>query len=221
MAKGKPGPVVPSRYEEALGADDPIEVMLTSPDRLRKLVAGLTEKQLATAPAAGKWSIKEIVSHLADGEVILGARYRMVASHDRPALPGYDQDAFVEMLGALNAKTADLVDDFEMARWVNMGLLDRLPDHAVNRVGIHAERGEESIRSMVQMYAGHDRIHLLQIETIRTGLFPPAKRGTKAKKSAPVKPAAPKARVKAAPKKSATAVKTAATKKPGKGSKRR
>ena len=63
-----------------------------------------------------------------------------------------------------------------MARAVNLGLLERLPEEAWDRVGIHAERGEESIRSMVATYAGHDRIHLSQIETIRTGLFPKARK---------------------------------------------
>jgi len=61
-----------------------------------------------------------------------------------------------------------------MARAVNLGLLERLPEEAWDRVGLHAERGEESIRYIVATYAGHDRIHLGQIETIRTGLFPKA-----------------------------------------------
>ncbi len=74
----------------------------------------------------------------------------------------------------MNAKAADLADDFAMARAVNLGLLERLPEEAWDRVGVHAERGEESIRSIVAMYAGHDRLHLAQIETIRTGLFPRA-----------------------------------------------
>lgn len=200
MVKGKPGSVIPSRYAEALGSDDPIEVMATSPDRLRKLLAGLKEKELSKAPAPGKWSIKQIVSHLADGEVILGARYRMIAAHDRPPLAGYDQDAFVEFLGALNARTVDLVDDFAMARAVNLGLLDRLPPESFMRVGIHSERGEESLLAMVAMYAGHDRIHLAQIETIRTGLFP--KRAKKAaRKAADEDKKATKAGKKAAKKK--------------------
>lgn len=185
MAAGKAGPVIPEKYAKALGGDDPLEVMAKSPDRLRRLVKGLTENQLSTKPAPRKWSIKEIVAHLADGEVILGSRYRLVGAHDRPAIPVYDQDAFVENLGAARATTADLVDDFAMARAVNLGLLDRLPDAAWDRVGLHAERGEESIRKLVYMYAGHDRHHLLQIETIRTGLFPRARK----RKAAAKKPA--------------------------------
>jgi DinB family protein len=173
------GPVIPERYAKALGKDDPVEVMATTPDALRKLIEGLTERQLATKPAPGKWSMKEIVAHLLDGEVVLGARYRMVAAGDKPPLTAYDQDAFVDKLGSLRARTADLVDDFAMARAVNLGLLERLPADAWDRVGLHAERGEESIRSMVTMYAGHDRHHLSQIETIRVGLFPKRRRSAK------------------------------------------
>jgi len=183
MAAGKPGPVIPEKYAKALGEDDPVEVMADTPGRLRRLVRGLTEKQLAKRPAPGKWSIREIVAHLADGEVILGSRYRLIGAHDRPPIAGYDQDAFVEKLGVASAATADLIDDFAMARAVNLGLLERLPGAAWDRVGLHAERGEESIRKMVHMYAGHDRHHLLQIETIRTGLFPKAgKRASRPRK---------------------------------------
>ena len=185
MAAGKPGPVIPEKYAKALGEDDPVEVMADTPGRLRRLVRGLTEKQLAKRPAPGKWSIREIVAHLADGEVILGSRYRLIGAHDRPPIAGYDQDAFVEKLGVASAATADLIDDFAMARAVNLGLLERLPGAAWDRVGLHAERGEESIRKMVHMYAGHDRHHLLQIETIRTGLFPKARK----RASRPRKPA--------------------------------
>jgi hypothetical protein len=181
MAASSPGPDIQPRYAEYLGDDDPVFVMAETPDRVRRLIRGLTEKQLETKPAPGKWCIKEIVAHLADGEVIRGSRYRFIGAHDRPPLPGYDQDAFVERLGPMNAKATDLADDFAMARAVNLGLLERLPPDAWDRIGLHAERGEESIRSTVATDAGHDRLHLAQIETIRTGLFPKAgkKRATR------------------------------------------
>ena len=68
----KPGPVIPERYRQALGDSDPLELQRGAPSRLRRLVAGLSEDQLSTHPAPGKWSIKEVVAHLADGEVING-----------------------------------------------------------------------------------------------------------------------------------------------------
>jgi hypothetical protein len=184
---GSPGPVVPERYLEALGDADPLVAMAETPDLLRRLVRGLTEKQLAKKPAPAKWSIREIVAHLADGEVVLGGRYRFIAAMDRPPLPGYDQDAFVANLGVDRAATADLLDDFAMSRAVNLGLLERLDENAWSRVGLHAERGEESIAHLVTLYAGHDRIHLAQVETIRVGLFPKA--GRTAARKAPAKKA--------------------------------
>lgn len=214
MSTTKPGPVIPAHYAEALGGQDPILVMATTPDRLRKMLRGLTEAQLAKRPLPGKWSIKEIVAHLADGEMILGSRYRFVAAQDRPVIIGYDQDAFVVMLGVANTTTADLVDDFALARAVNLGLLDRLPTESLDRVGIHAERGEESILKMLHMYAGHDVHHLRQIETLRIGLFgAPKKRKAPKKKAAKAaaRPAknAPKATAKPAKKAAKTAKKPA------------
>jgi len=181
MAARHSRPEVPDTYARALGGDDPVEAMAEAPDRLRRIIRGMTEKQLAAKPAPGKWSIKEILAHLADGEVILGSRYRFIGAHDRPPIQGYDQDLFAARLGPLNAKGADLIDDFAMVRAANLGLLERLPDEAWERVGLHSERGEESILKLVYMYAGHDRHHIAQVETIRTGLFPKARQSRKTK----------------------------------------
>lgn len=178
----KPAASLP--YAAALAGDDPIWVMAGTPDLTRKLLRGLTEKQLSTRPAPGKWCIKEIVAHLADVEVVVGSRYRFIAAHERPPLPSTDQDAFAARLGPMNAKASDLADDFAMARAVNLGLLERLPEEAWDRIGIHSERGEETIRGIVATYAGHDRHHLAQIETIRTGLFPKAGNKRAARKRA-------------------------------------
>jgi hypothetical protein len=172
MADSTPGPVIPQRYLDALGDDTPPEVLVETPGALGKLVRGLTEKQLSKRPEPGKWSIKEIVAHLLDGEVVFGARYRLMASHEKPFLSSYDQDAFVERLGVSNAKTEHLLQDFAMARAVNLGLLERLPEEAFERIGVHAERGEESLWTLITLCAGHDRVHLGQVETIRVGLFP-------------------------------------------------
>jgi hypothetical protein len=194
MAAGSPGHVVPDRYLEALGDADAVASMAEAPDRLRRLIRGLTAGQLTKKPAPGKWSIHEIVAHLADSEVVLGGRYRFIAAMDRPPLPGFDQDAFVSNLGVHRATTSDLLDDFAMARAVNLGLLERIGEDAWDRVGLHAERGEESLGRLVTMYAGHDRIHLSQVETIRTGLFPKAGRTASRKAAGKKRPAKAKRR---------------------------
>jgi hypothetical protein len=163
MVKGKPGPVVVDRYTEALKERDPVRSMAAAPDRIAKLVRGLDEKQLSKRPAPGKWSIKETIAHLADGEFMVGSRIRLVAAMDRPTLVGYDQDAFVECLRIEKASTAELFVAFAAVRAANVALYRRLPKSAYERVGLHTERGEESLGRMLVMYAGHDLIHEQQI----------------------------------------------------------
>ena len=172
MPIGSPGPVSPDRYVAALGGADPVESMEEAPKRLRRLCRGLTDDQLTRPAARGKWSIHRVVAHLTDWESVLGSRYRIVAALDRPPLLGCDQDALVERLGVEKVSTDELLRDFERQRLANVNLLRRLPAAAWHRVGLHSERGEESIDMMVKMYAGHDRIHEGQIETIRLALFP-------------------------------------------------
>jgi hypothetical protein len=163
MTAGNPGPVLPDRYAAALGGVDPIESMRKAPKRLKKLLKGVSEKRLKARPAESKWSVKEIIAHLADGEVMLGSRFRLVAAMDRPPLLGYDQDAYVERLAIEKARTEDLLEDFAAVRKANVRLLERLPSEALSRVGLHSERGEESLADMLVMYAGHDHVHEEQI----------------------------------------------------------
>lgn len=170
MARVYPQPAIPERYALALGVCDPIESQRKAPKRMRKLVKGLSNKQLARRPLEGKWSIKEVLAHLADGEVVLGARVRFIAAMDRPQIVGYDQDAFVRNLRYDELDAEQLLDAFAAMRALNVALLERLPDEAFARAGLHSERGEESLSTMVHMYAGHDRIHEQQIAQLRDSL---------------------------------------------------
>lgn len=163
MIQQQPGPVIPQRYLDAIGKRDPIESAAKAPKRLRHLVEGLSEKELEWRPAEGKWSIKQILAHLADGEVMIGSRLRLVAAMDRPTIVGYDQDAFVANLCVDDLSAEQWLDAFRSMRALNIALLTRLPKEAFARVGLHTERGEESLSQMVFMYAGHDLIHERQI----------------------------------------------------------
>ncbi len=166
MSRTYPPITTNDRYLSALDGRDPVESMRKAPKRLRKLLEGSGAKQLARRPAEGKWSIKEVLAHLADGEVVLGARIRMVAAMDRPVIVGYDQDALVARLAYDKVEAAELLANFAAVRAINVALLERLPDEAFARVGLHNERGEESLATMVFMYAGHDRLHEQQIQRL-------------------------------------------------------
>ncbi|MCK6447431.1 MAG: DinB family protein [Planctomycetes bacterium] len=187
MAKKNPGPVVISRYVEALGGRDPLATFEAAPDRLAKLLDGLDERTLAKRPAPKKWSMKEVLAHLADWEFVLGTRMRLVAALDRPVIHGYDQDRFVENLYVERATAGELLLAFAAVRAANVALLRRLPKSAWKRAGVHDERGEESIETMLVIYAGHDLIHEAQLARALADVRPlprakrAAGRATKAK----------------------------------------
>lgn len=154
----------PERYVKALDSADPMHVLRKMPKRLRKLLKSAKTKEVAWKADAATWSVHEIVGHLADNEFVFGARVRFVAAEDRPLLPAYDEQRFVARLGIERASLEDLFDVWVAARAANVHLLDRLPDDAWSRIGIHAERGELSLMQIVVGGAGHDRVHEEQIE---------------------------------------------------------
>src|SRR5438445_13814169 len=78
-----------------LGDRDPIQVQARLDADLRKAIAGLSPAQLDRPEGPGKWSIAQVIRHLADSEVVCGWRLRLVLSQDRPAVTGYDQDQWV------------------------------------------------------------------------------------------------------------------------------
>ncbi|MBK6780852.1 MAG: DinB family protein [Gemmatimonadetes bacterium] len=98
-----------------------------------------------------------------------GFRFRMVLAHDRPAVPGYDQDRWAERLRYQDNDPATSIADFTALRRMNLVLLERATPADLARVAIHAERGEESLAHMLRMYAGHDLVHRRQIKRVLGG----------------------------------------------------
>lgn len=154
----------------ALGSRDPLEVLAEMPAALRSAVARLTSKQEQTPERDGKWSVRQVVQHLADSELVGAFRIRMVLAHDAPALPGYDQDAWAERLRYVDSDIPTALGDFTALRLLNLRLLRRATPLELRRVMRHSERGEESLTTMIRTYAGHDIVHLRQITRIRQAI---------------------------------------------------
>ena len=149
---------------------DPMEVLRTTARALRAVVSEVPEERLGVPERPGKWSIRHVLRHLADSEIVWGYRLRMVLAQDRPTLTGYDQDAWADRLGYAQSDAVASVAEFEAVRAGNLALVSRTSDAELKRVGIHVERGEESLEHMVRLYAGHDILHLRQIERIRAAV---------------------------------------------------
>jgi hypothetical protein len=152
---------------DLLGGRNPMDVLQETPAALQKIVAGLSDSQMAKAEARGKWSIRQVLQHLADSELVWGYRLRMVLAEDRPPLTGYDQDLWAERLRYDEANTEHALGAFGVLRRANLRLLASASGDDLERVGVHAERGEESVRRMIKLYAGHDLLHLGQLDRIR------------------------------------------------------
>ena len=152
---------------DLLGARDPFDVLPRTPDAVRAAVAGWSEQQLSQREAPGKWSIRHVVRHLADGDLVWGYRMRMVLAQDRPPITGYDQDQWADRLHYGQADVATALDEFAVLRRSNLRLIGAATAADMQRVGVHSERGEESVAHMIRMYAGHDLLHLAQLDRIR------------------------------------------------------
>lgn len=175
MPAPAPNPVTePDAYTaslfQALGTRDPLEVLAETPSAVRRLTAGLSRENLAAPEAPGKWSLVQVVQHLADSEIVGAFRFRMVLAHDRPPIPGYDQNLWAGRLKYDQAELGAALDLFGSIRIANVRLLSATTPAERERVGIHSERGEESIAKMMRMYAGHDLVHLRQLARIKASL---------------------------------------------------
>ncbi|MFB3854780.1 MAG: DinB family protein [Vicinamibacterales bacterium] len=149
---------------------DPIGVLRQTPRDLRDIAARLGAEALRVPEAEGKWSINEALQHLADSDLVLGWRIRLILAHDRPVIAGYDQDRWSARLRYSHLDPAEALERFSVLRRSNVGLLERASESDWQRVGIHTERGEETLAHIVRLYAGHDLLHLRQIERIAAGL---------------------------------------------------
>jgi hypothetical protein len=117
--------------------------------------------------APGKWSIRQIVAHLADAEMVGAHRLRLVAAEDNPTLTAFDQDAWTRNLDYARRKPKASLETFRRIRGENYELLNALPESAFERTGNHTERGPVTLQQLVEGYAGHAESHARQIQGIR------------------------------------------------------
>jgi hypothetical protein len=152
-----------------VGDTDPIEVLRSTPAWCETQTHGVSSERLAWREAPGKWSVIEILQHLADSEVVWGYRLRRVLAEDRPTLTGFDQDLWAARLDYAGARRDQALAVLKSLRAAHVTLLRGATDEDLDRVGVHAERGEESLRHMIRLYAGHDLAHRRQITRVLEG----------------------------------------------------
>ena len=151
---------------ELLGDEDPMTVLSSTVAWCRERTEPLTPQQLAIPEGEGKWSVAQVLQHLADSELVWGYRLRKVLAEDRPELTGFDQDLWASRLGYASADRTASLSLFSALRSANLELLSEASPDDLDRVGVHIERGEESVRHMTRLYAGHDLVHRRQLDRL-------------------------------------------------------
>jgi uncharacterized damage-inducible protein DinB len=145
---------------------DPIRAQSTTNNKLARLIKGIPIAKLRKRRAPGKWSVAEILAHLADVEIVVGWRMRSILGAPGTPIQAFDQDAWVASGHYDKRDPRESVELHRVVRDANLALLKSLTPEQWKQYGQHAERGQESIEHIVRMIAGHDNNHLQQIERI-------------------------------------------------------
>jgi uncharacterized damage-inducible protein DinB len=148
---------------------DTIAAQRAAPATLAQLISGVPDDVLHRRPAPGKWSIVEIIAHLAEDELTSSWRYRQMIEHDGVALLGFDQELWARLGDYASWTARDALDMYRLLRLANVTLLSRLTAAEWERSGVHAERGSMTVRSLAAHMTGHDRNHIEQIKRILGG----------------------------------------------------
>jgi hypothetical protein len=147
-----------------LGDRDPLEVMAEQVAWIARRTAGLDETVLRRPEAPGKWSAIEVIQHLADSDVVAAWRTRQILTVDRPAIQGYDQDAWARALDYVHVPVEVAMGQLRGIRTANLRVWRSLTRDQRARVGLHAERGPESLDLLLRLMGGHDLVHRRQID---------------------------------------------------------
>lgn len=145
---------------------DPLRLQQAAPRKLAALTKRLTNKQLTQRPAPGKWSIAEILAHLADAELVVGYRMRLILASNGTPIQAFDQDAWAGTFNYSRRDPKTSLATFAVLRENNLRLLRSVPRRLWKNYGEHQERGKEPVDHIVRMMAGHDLNHMLQVEAI-------------------------------------------------------
>ncbi len=130
-------------------------------------ITGAAGSEVDFIPEPGGWSIRQIVAHLADGEIVATMRMRQILAEENPKLEAFDQDAWAKNLDYARRKPSQSLETFRRIRGENYELLKDLPETTFERAGVHSERGRVTLRQLLQLVAEHAESHAAQLRARR------------------------------------------------------
>jgi DinB superfamily len=144
-----------------------LERFRRGPEILAAALTGAAGSEVDFAPD-GKWSVRQIMAHLADAEVVCAMRFRQVIAENEPKLQAFDQEAWADHLDYARRKPSHSLETFRRIRSENYELLAGMPEEVFARKGMHSQRGPVSLLELVRLYADHAEKHGQQMRTVRS-----------------------------------------------------
>lgn len=156
-----------TNYSRYLGDLEPVETMRRNVARIRALVSDWTPAQFDRTYAAGKWSARQILTHLAHTELALGTRARMALTIPNYAAQSFDQARWITREGDVSGR--DALEAFAALSRFNTTLFESLSDEDRQTSMSHPEYGSISVDWIIHLLPGHQLHHLQQLEQIGAG----------------------------------------------------
>ena len=148
---------------------EPVAVQRKTYPEITGLIAGVAVDKLGERPAPGKWSVAEVLAHLAEAEIVSTWRYRQMLEHDGCTLPGFGQELWADLGEYGTRDLEESLEQFRLLRDANLRMFDRLTPEQWQRHGVHTERGPMTLHDLAVQIAGHDINHVAQIRAILRG----------------------------------------------------
>ena len=146
------------KYIDLVTSDDIVPAMQQQMGEMLQFLSGIDEEQSLHSYAPGKWTIREVLNHVNDGERIFSGRAVWFARGFTDPLPSFEQDVAVQAAHANNTSWADLVEEFKHLRLATISLFKSLPEEAWERTGV-ASDNPVSVRAIAYIIAGHVSHH--------------------------------------------------------------
>jgi hypothetical protein len=153
-----------TNYSKYLGDREPLQTMRENAARIQALVDGWSPAQFDRTYAPGKWSARQILTHLAHTELALGTRARMALTIPGYAAQSFDQDRWIRREGGVNGR--DALDVFLALSSFNRALFESLSEADRQTAMTHPDYGTISVDWIIYLLPGHQLHHLQQLEQI-------------------------------------------------------
>ena len=145
-------------YVSLVDETDIVATLQNQLDEMQNLLGEISEEKAARAYAEGKWTIKELIGHLNDGEKIFVYRALRIARADKTPMEGFEQDGYIENANFNECRFKDLVEEFTLSRRANILFFKNLTEEAWTRTGT-ASGSAVSVRALAYIIIGHVRHH--------------------------------------------------------------